>query len=236
MGKRIPVEFGHLSFPTKKDGEEHFRAIMVRHLLNVPIAGHDLVDLVALLENHPRADEKIGSGIENIQVELSGYAGVGNGNGDRCFHVYRSDGTKDNFSFKKCVSGEDYSPFRKFLEASRHAVHDILHYKKAHRFEKDGIGSPAKVSCAISGELLTFKDAHLDHFNPFFADIVRNFLTHNKLDPSTVAYSDDGYGKSFLDAGLNDNFIAYHERVAVLRLIHKTRNLALSYLARQDRR
>ena len=55
--------------------------------------------LLALLDKHPRAAEKKGPGVESITFsEHPTYTGT------QCFFINRTDGTKEDFSFRKCIT------------------------------------------------------------------------------------------------------------------------------------
>lgn len=87
-------------------GDKHFRTqteatAFIKELLNsqpfkvvIPEPHHSF--LSALLAFHPRAAEKIGTGIHHFTVEPALH-------GTRCFYLTRVDGTKTDFSTGKCV-------------------------------------------------------------------------------------------------------------------------------------
>ncbi|GAQ80511.1 putative DNA-directed RNA polymerase large subunit [Klebsormidium nitens] len=54
--------------------------------------------LEELLAYHEKAAEKIGCGVEAIKVDRAP-----KGQSDRCFHVLRTDGSSEDFSFRKCL-------------------------------------------------------------------------------------------------------------------------------------
>src|SRR4051812_42903028 len=99
MGKKRPVSIGNLEFHLQKDALAHFADILNRHEPGNELVGQEFVDVEALLHSHPRSLEKIGPGISSIVVGEAEYDG-------KCFHVVRKDGTADNFSYKKCISGD----------------------------------------------------------------------------------------------------------------------------------
>lgn len=61
-----------------------------------PLAGNDARVVYAVLTNHPRAAEKIGTGVAAIVADRF----VG---GSRCFFVIRTDGSVIDFSARKCI-------------------------------------------------------------------------------------------------------------------------------------
>ena len=129
MPKSKPILLGHLSFPKQSDALEYFRALLARISIGTVLAGNDYAEVEALLSGHPRAQEKIGSGIEALTVDAAEISG-------KCFHVVRTDGSRENFSLKKCISG-DPSPFTSFSAACRHVVEDELaEFKKTDDYKK----------------------------------------------------------------------------------------------------
>ncbi|XP_020539597.1 DNA-directed RNA polymerase IV subunit 1 isoform X2 [Jatropha curcas] len=60
----------------------------------------DKCTLMSALYFHPRRDEKIGSGAQDIKV-----VNHPEYQGSRCFSVVRTDGTIEDFSYRKCVHG-----------------------------------------------------------------------------------------------------------------------------------
>jgi hypothetical protein len=56
--------------------------------------------LCSLLALHPRGPEKIGSGISYFTVEHAVH-------GTRCFYLTRTDGSRTDFSYFKCVRGNE---------------------------------------------------------------------------------------------------------------------------------
>lgn len=87
---------GGLDFPTKKAVIEHASAVLHRWPPKLPIFGPDEVFIRDLLAHHPRAEEKIGAGVETVFIGFGDY-------GHRHFNFRRADGSVDNFSIKQCV-------------------------------------------------------------------------------------------------------------------------------------
>jgi hypothetical protein len=81
-----------LGFNTQKAAIQAFRE-MLRGL-----APLDQALLQQLVELHPSAEAKIGTGIEHVFVAGASY-------GSRCFHIARTDGTRVDFSYMKCLRG-----------------------------------------------------------------------------------------------------------------------------------
>jgi hypothetical protein len=74
-----------------------YRAILYKYSIGEYLKGQDFDNLLDLLKKHPRSVQKIGVGIKGLLVDSDGYGG-------RCFYLIRQDGTKENFSYLKCLS------------------------------------------------------------------------------------------------------------------------------------
>jgi len=78
---------------------QFYKDILSRYAIGESLKGKDFDAGLDLLKQHPNADGKIGVGIKDLMVDDSGYGGPGS----KCFHLVRHDGTKDNFSYLKCL-------------------------------------------------------------------------------------------------------------------------------------
>ena len=92
----INVTIGTTEFKTKTQATKYFTDMLARYANGEDVTGEDLNDLYSLLEKHPRAGEKIGTGIKRIFADWIR-------DGSRCFWVERLDGTKEDFSIRKCI-------------------------------------------------------------------------------------------------------------------------------------
>jgi Protein of unknown function (DUF3223) len=100
MGKAKPLQIGIIEFETQGEAREFIREILDAATWGVPLQGDVREFVLNLLDRHPRATEKIGCGISCVTVD-------GDGNGDRCFYVHRTDGSKHHFSYQKSLMGKD---------------------------------------------------------------------------------------------------------------------------------
>ncbi len=180
-----------------------------------------------LLKNHPDSERKIGCGIEKIVVENGGY-------NYNCFHLVRQDSSKEDFSYRKCISGEQ-NDFSLFSQACRKAVEDDLKEIKQKYFKENS--KNGFVKCQDSAELINFDNAHVDHRQPnTFSVIVDRFIELNRIELSNIEYDRiDNYGHSLIDKVLEKQFRDYHVEKANLRVVNKNRNLSRSYQARINR-
>ncbi|WOL10016.1 hypothetical protein Cni_G18770 [Canna indica] len=76
------------------------RMILHKYAIGDHLDEEDKSLLRDALYYHPKKDAKIGSGIQEIKV---GYSSLHPGS--RCFVLSRSDGTLEDFSYRKCVAG-----------------------------------------------------------------------------------------------------------------------------------
>lgn len=221
MGRSIKVQIGDKAWLNKKSALEHYQKILASHSAGSILDDEEYEDIAALLLNHPSAKQKIGSGIKSITVNSDQF-------GTKCFHVNRTDGTSDNFSYKKCVNGES-SPITNFSQACRKSVEvDIIKL----RDELFSSGKPVK--CQESGQLLSLDQAHIDHRQPnTFSMIVERFIEIEGIDVNDVEYISQGvYGRALKDSTISMKFRNYHKEKAKLRVVAKDRNLRRSYLAK----
>ncbi|MDK8656356.1 DUF3223 domain-containing protein [Actinotignum sanguinis] len=86
-------------FRTKKELRSYCSLLLQTRPLGVCLEGEDKVFLLDLLSNHPRFSVKKGGGIAGVFIgEVLGW-------GTRNFFIERCDGSVDNWSIQKCVTG-----------------------------------------------------------------------------------------------------------------------------------
>lgn len=100
-GKPKPVSIGRVAFETQTEAREFIREILNSAPWGVPLQGDTHEFVRGLLDRHPRAAEKIGSGVVHFSVNSDG-------NGNRCFYIHRLDGGEPlHFSYQKSLVGKD---------------------------------------------------------------------------------------------------------------------------------
>jgi len=223
---RKPVTLGEYEFLSKKEAKELFSSILNDCELGETLEGKNFDYVMALLLNHPRASKKIGSGVKSIKVDQGHYSS------NRCFHIVRNNGTTEDFSIGKCIDG-DHSPFYKFCIACRRSVENEVRAYKTYFFKKNG-DTEGKVRCQISGQKISFEEAHVDHREPLtFSTIVHFFVEANRIDLGSTTYTTEGkYGNEFSDDSLSNRFKNWHKRNAKLRIVNSRNNLQKSHLGR----
>lgn len=93
-----PISLGHMNFAKRGDAVKYLREMLYQYSLGDRVADGDAVILMAALEHHPGASEKIGSGVSHFSVRSADF-------GTRCFWVNRLDGTSEKFSITGSIHG-----------------------------------------------------------------------------------------------------------------------------------
>ncbi|MBU6958895.1 DCL family protein [Pseudomonas sp. CVAP len=93
-------------------------------------------------------------GVDHFRIERNELAGRG-------LRLVRHDGSKDSFSYERCITGVSQSPHGKVCEALSFAVRPQLDAFRA------ALVWPLK--CAINGtDIVHPNDLHIDHKIPFW--------------------------------------------------------------------
>lgn len=89
--------------PSRYGAWDRIKTIKAAYPDYVPLRRDDRAFMLLVLRGHPRAREKFGAGINHIV--LAPYIGK-----SRCFWVIRADGTAEDFSARKAVTGRRGQP------------------------------------------------------------------------------------------------------------------------------
>jgi hypothetical protein len=216
-------EAGERSFTTRRELVQAVQAILYGTSPGTALAGADLVLMRALLECHPRAAKKIGAGVSQIIIDVNS-----EWKGCPMFVVVRTDGTRTEFSYVKCLQAR--RPDADFQAACRSAVvEDILDVKQAQFLQN--ADAARRVICPLTGRRVGWDEVHVDHAPPWpFRRIVEAFVAQERLDPSTVAIdglADGECVKRFADAALAGRFRRFHAAHAHLRIVEASAHLHL---------
>lgn len=92
----IKIEIGSMVFDTKTKAKDYYNGIFSRYADGQEVGSEDFENLLKLIKKHPRSEEKIGSGIKRIFRDKTKH-------GASCFWIERMDGTKEDFSYLKCI-------------------------------------------------------------------------------------------------------------------------------------
>lgn len=222
------VQVGALAFPTKQSAEEYFREILYRYEFGQLLDEPDTTAVAWLLERHPELPLKVGVGIQAFSVRSAIY-------GSRCFELIRIDGTRTDFSFKSCVDGKAPSPVAQVLTALRAEVASDILDKKREWFVQNA-DSEGRVACAISAVLVSFDESHADHAPPrSFGTLAIAFLAARQIEPTlglVTPPADNQYQPTLADRALASDWVAYHHRLAVIRVVARDVNLRNAHLGK----
>lgn len=179
--------------------------------------------LSELLNRHPKANEKIGVGIDYFYVQQSKWK-----MNQYNFMVKRLDGSSTDFSFHKCINpSRKASNTENWSSIFRNIVKEQTDSFRVSAFEV--VGKKDKFVCSETG--LKFKKflSHVDHVYPLtFDSILTEFIKINNLDLNELKLSEDkgtSEVKEILDESIVKAFYDFHRDRAVLRIVCNSANL-----------
>jgi uncharacterized protein DUF3223 len=211
----MTIDIGNLSFGTKKAAEDYIREIIASHEVGQYISFELQSFCMALFQMHPNAQEKSGAGVSHFFVALDPDFGRA-----KCLYLMRRDGTTTDFSWKKCLGAK---PDRRALvyRAMRQAiVEDILEFKKG-RFQLEDLAP-----CAVTGKLLRFNEAHVDHKAPkTFIALANQFIAEHSCERAEVQSGDSNSSNHRLvDKNLELLWRDWHREHCELRIVSPEQN------------
>jgi hypothetical protein len=220
-GMRSGYTFAGQHFPRKQDVVAAIQAILHHYPYGQPISQAHLQFMMAVLEDHPSADIKIGCGVARMEVRPNMRFPS-----NRYFWIIRHDGTGTDFSFMQCLKPATHA--QKVRSAFREAISDQLANFKRQEFPRhqDATGH---ITCPILKILVTWEDVHVDHQRPTtLVALVDAFLAAKQLradDIAVIGSADGMLGNRLQDATLTQEWAAYHRVHAKLRMVSKQANL-----------
>lgn len=210
---------GDTVYNTKSEAEKHIQSILYKYKPNQSLDFEDKQLIEHLIFNHPNAEDKIGPGIKEIQVQVNPVH-----RNTMNFVIVRVNGTETDFSFKKCLKKPTQKSY--FLQASRRAVQPDIHAFKQAFFAMN----KGPTLCSVLGAPLTRENAHVDHIPPAtFENIILSFIKEHRIDINTIEFvppMDNEYGREFLDKEFEQKWVDYHNEKAQLRVISARANLS----------
>ena len=94
----IPVTLGPKSFATPEEMIKYFSWILNNTTVNQDMNDYETMVVAECLKRaHPEATRKIGAGVKTFQIRNHPEHDT------RCYMVLRSDGSSEDFSYRKCV-------------------------------------------------------------------------------------------------------------------------------------
>lgn len=164
-----------------------------------------------LLLLHPRAIEKIGTGVASFVIARN-ERGSGKG-----FKLIRADGTEERFSYKACLDGQTPTNRSRAVEALRFAVRpQLMAFRRS-------LALP--VACALTGEIITdHADLHVDHAKPFWL-LVHAFCLRENINLAALKTTGNGEHLGLQDEVMMLRFQRFHQERAHLQPTRKRANL-----------
>jgi hypothetical protein len=214
MGRGKPVTIDGMVFPTSGVFK-----IYVQKLLNDLPQGVVIEEpyhafLCQLVKRHPEAADKIGSGIKHFKVLTN----TNYGGKNRCFYLFRTDGTHTDFSYQKCVATP--TAWQEYTDALRAGVMDQMIEAREGAF-----GSNEEINCPIRKTPMTRSVSYTDHVAPdTFVALVERFndeeWIHEENPPQTEG-GDNACSRRLSDKGFEERWKYFHRMNAKLRVISK---------------
>jgi hypothetical protein len=216
------IEINNKIFKTKKDATQFIQNILYGYQLNESLEGDDLMFMLDVLKCHPDVNKKVGVGIKSIIVEKELTF-----NKTTHFSIIRTDGTKVDFSFVKCLTPSSNKLIKLFYSSARRAVSDqIIAFRD--KFFTENKDSNGDISCALTGVLIDKSSSHVDHVPPdTFHKIVSDFIDISNIDVDSTKFIEtaDGIGREFSEEEIRNSFSDYHRSNARLRIVSPSANL-----------
>ena len=166
----------------------------------------DIDEAIVLNEfkNHPDWEKKKGVGIDFIYVDKDTF-------NNRCFYIKRIDSSFEDISYIKSI--RNLNKLHNIHRAGRNTIDFIIKdYRK-----NNVIYGESK--CAISNEILTQDNTHIDHYDLKFADMVKLFISKHGEDYLLNNIDHSGTGVYFKCNILKNNFIDFHNSNCKLRAV-----------------
>lgn len=215
MPKKQTYEIADEVFQSKQGVIDRVRKLLQRL---GSVDENDESFVMGLLARHRSAAQKIGAGVQRVEVRVvAPYKTHG-------FYIVRVDGTGTDFSYKECLTPS--TPMQKFVAACRTAV---LAQRNAVR--DAAFADSRLIKCPITGEPITRETGHVDHPAPWTFDaIVEAFVQSNSIDVATVPLAGGGDNEtqqSFANEGMTHAFGAFHKERAKMRVVSRRANLSV---------
>ena len=97
MAKKKPVVLETIRFDTQTLAFTFFQEMLQRYVPGEKVTLDDALHLTELFKRHPSYPTKVGPGVDYFEVMPEKF-------NSHCFCAVLKDGTKEGFSYKKCVT------------------------------------------------------------------------------------------------------------------------------------
>jgi hypothetical protein len=140
--------------------------------------------------------------------------------GTRCFVVHRVDGSSTDFSFYSCITAPDSTALAR--KAMRRAIADqVTEFKRAS-------AARGPLVCAVTGQALSWDNAHVDHAPSVFAALADDWAARVGGYPAIrLTPAADGQMGRTLTPGDAEAWADFHRANAQLRIVSRLANLSL---------
>lgn len=152
-------------FDTKGEAQVKVRRVLHGHPWGTVLSGEDFDLIRDLLDMHPDARDKIGDGVDAILIDQGPHPKYPH---HPSFYVIRSDGYRDDFSYKDCFSHPSL----------RSQVHNVMRVEVEDKVTAyfDSRIAAGSFSSDLSGTPLQQSDTAVSYFRgPSFAQIADDF-------------------------------------------------------------
>ncbi len=97
MARGKPVVLETISFDNQSQAHAFFKEMLNRYIPGEIVSPEDATHLTELFKRHPSYPTKVGPGVNYFEVMPEKF-------GSQCFCAVLLDGTKEGFSYPKCVT------------------------------------------------------------------------------------------------------------------------------------
>lgn len=208
------LRVGPYLFKTKKAARDECKRVLNAYPLGATVEGQDAQFLLGVLERHGKAETKIGCGVASFQVDDGGFK-------SRCFWVTRLDGSRTEFSYRWCFE-KPPDGLQRARFAFRCEIQEQVMSFKTQAFEGRRL-----VPCDVTGQMLDWARAHVDH-NPAFHILRDRFLHIAQLRLNDIAvqpWRECEHRYLFTKRGLAQNWQWFHLENAGLRILSAEENV-----------
>jgi hypothetical protein len=203
---------GNCTFRTKSAALEELRRILNDAPIGEALTGDDGALIADLIYDgrHPETIEKIGVGIDHIEVRPASYH-------TRCFWIVRRDGSDVDFSMKTAVNGQPSAKARVSAALREEVRDEVEQYRQS---------QPESVDCALCGSATSPEAAYVTYVDPTFDEIATRFVDNNG-GWQTIAEERVGpYGRQLSNRVLAADWNLHHRAHARFSLAHPLCNLS----------
>ncbi len=206
---------------TKVDVKKIIQNILNNCEINIWLDKENKEILIDLLKNHEDYYSKVGCGIKGFKIKYNSW-------NQKSFYLYRVDGSSTDFSYLACLNPQTLNSLIK--SACRNAIKkDIISFK-IRKFEIEKI-----TKSEISNEEVSFNNCEVDHFNPTFKEIFKEWIKNKNVTRNDISPSKDNCETIFFnDNKLRDDFRIFHNELSNLRIITHKENMELVYKKEDD--